>query len=717
MKRMKRRWVSLSVAVAASIAAAGVARPAAAAQLLAVRGRDASLVLLDARTGAAVGTVTLPSGVGTSAVAFAPDGTLYVTTYTVLGNGLGTSNIGAVYRVDPATLVATQISAIPGAGYLTVGPDGSLYMLAYPSNQVFRVDPRTGAAPTVFATAAAPIWGITFGPDGNLYLSYWSGVGVEKRDGRTGALLSVLTSAPAFTGGYWSLAFGPDGNLYVGANGGVLRFDGATGAYLGVFSNPGPGSVLAQLAFGPTGNLFVEMYGTLVEVDKTTGAVVGPFGVQALAAYGGSYASIAFSNPPPPLPVVANAGPDQTVNEGALVTLDGSGSLSPAGKPLTYTWAQVGVGPGTPAVTLNLTDPVHPTFTAPAVSRTAGSVALAFQLTVTDRVTTSAAIVNVTVKHVNQPPVANAGPAQTVLGGAPVTLDASLSYDPDGDPLTYSWVQTLGPAVALVNSTAVKPTFTAPNVNTTLAFQVTVSDGLATSSATVTVTIQKVNHPPVAVVGPNQTVQERTRVVLDGSRSWDPDADPLTYRWSQTAGPAVVLDLTDPVHPAFTAPPVDDLATLGFQLIVNDRLLDSPPAALTVTVIERGNAPSCRLARASPPTLWPPRHQLVPIAIRGLGDDNDEPYSAVTVTYGAVTQNEPTTGQGPGDVPVDAVVSGGTLYLRAERNPAGSGRVYRVAFQASNWYGKCAGTVQVCVPVDPDRGCAPAGAATYDAFH
>ena len=44
----------------------------------------------------------------------------------------------------------------------------------------------------------------------------------------------------------------------------------------------------------------------------------------------------------------------------------------------------------------------------------------------------------------NHPPVAKAGPDQTVLVTAPlstaeVTLDSSGSYDPDGDPLTYTW--------------------------------------------------------------------------------------------------------------------------------------------------------------------------------------------------------------------------------------------------------------------------------------
>jgi len=90
----------------------------------------------------------------------------------------------------------------------------------------------------------------------------------------------------------------------------------------------------------------------------------------------GTILSFSTSNPPP----VANAGPDNTVEMGQLVTLDGSGSTTPIGTITSRLWTQV-AGTGTPA-TLSDNTAVKPTFTAPTVPRIGAT--LRFQLTVTD---------------------------------------------------------------------------------------------------------------------------------------------------------------------------------------------------------------------------------------------------------------------------------------------------------------------------------------------
>ena len=189
----------------------------------------------------------------------------------------------------------------------------------------------------------------------------------------------------------------------------------------------------------------------------------------------------------------------------------------------------------------------------------------------------------------NHTPVANAGSNQTVASGAAVQLDGSGSSDPDGNPLTYAWSQTSGPTVTLSSTTAVQPTFTAPTGPATLTFQLIVNDGqLNSSPSTVTIVVNppSSNNPPVANAGTNQTVASGAAVQLDGSGSTDPNGNPLTYAWSQTAGPAVTLSSATAVQPTFTAP--TGPATLTFQLVVNNGQLNSSPSTVTITVNSGG---------------------------------------------------------------------------------------------------------------------------------
>jgi len=77
-------------------------------------------------------------------------------------------------------------------------------------------------------------------------------------------------------------------------------------------------------------------------------------------------------------PPTADAGPDQTVDEGVTVTLDGSNSTDPDDGIASYQWAQIG------GISVTISDPTtsQPTFTAPDVGP--NGEALTFQLTVTD---------------------------------------------------------------------------------------------------------------------------------------------------------------------------------------------------------------------------------------------------------------------------------------------------------------------------------------------
>ena len=102
------------------------------------------------------------------------------------------------------------------------------------------------------------------------------------------------------------------------------------------------------------------------------------------------------------------------------------------------------------------------------------------------------ATVTITVNPINDPPVADAGPAQTVTVGDLVTLDGSNSTDPvEGDPLTYAWTITVRPAssaTTLTDATTVSPTFV-PDLPGAYTVELTVDDnngGTDTDTTTIT---------------------------------------------------------------------------------------------------------------------------------------------------------------------------------------------------------------------------------------
>ena len=87
----------------------------------------------------------------------------------------------------------------------------------------------------------------------------------------------------------------------------------------------------------------------------------------------------------------------------------------------------------------------------------------------------------------NNAPIADAGPDQT--HPSPVTLDGTGSSDPDGDAITFSWVQTSGIAGTIIDNTLESPTF--ETVSTGIAeFELTVTDSRGKSDTdTVIITV------------------------------------------------------------------------------------------------------------------------------------------------------------------------------------------------------------------------------------
>ena len=128
-------------------------------------------------------------------------------------------------------------------------------------------------------------------------------------------------------------------------------------------------------------------------------------------------------------PPTADAGSDQTVDEGDSVTLDASGSSDPDGDTLTYDWTQM----SGPDVTLNDATAAQPTFTAPGVD---GDQTATFQVEVNDGIATDTDQVTVTIQDTD---TSDSTIANAIAGDDDVIgtddLQNAIFYWQSGDPV------------------------------------------------------------------------------------------------------------------------------------------------------------------------------------------------------------------------------------------------------------------------------------------
>jgi len=109
------------------------------------------------------------------------------------------------------------------------------------------------------------------------------------------------------------------------------------------------------------------------------------------------------------LPIVADAGVDQVVNENLKVSLDGSKSIDPETQKLSYMWTQISGEP----VVLSSVSSVTPSFTSPVVGNGQIKV-LVFELKVFDNNGREGVdTVTITVDPINSPPKATASAKQS----------------------------------------------------------------------------------------------------------------------------------------------------------------------------------------------------------------------------------------------------------------------------------------------------------------
>jgi len=258
----------------------------------------------------------------------------------------------------------------------------------------------------------------------------------------------------------------------------------------------------------------------------------------------------------------------------------------------------------------------------------------------------------------NQPPIADAGPDQTLSADtvceALATLDGSGSYDPDGDPLLALWESDLGAANDLVVDFAVPLG--------SHEFTLTVDDGNGgVDSDSMTVTVVD-DSPPVLVGSFDSITAECT----------SPDGTPVS-----------LPEITAEDNCDASVPVANDASSLFFLGVTtvtfsaSDAAGNRSESQLEVEITDT-TGPDINMLTASPEVLWPPNHKMREVSITAVANDSCDPgpYSCRIIS---VASNEPVTGKGTGNHAPDWEIIGDlTVNLRAERSGSGTGRIYTV---------------------------------------
>ena len=184
--------------------------------------------------------------------------------------------------------------------------------------------------------------------------------------------------------------------------------------------------------------------------------------------------------------------------------------------------------------------------------------------------------------------------------------------------------------------------------------------------------------PPVANAGPNQTGVPAGTITLNGSASYDPLGEALTYQWTQTAGPPVTLSNPTGVTTTFTAAAGQ---TYAFRLTVKNTSGLTASANTTVTtssasstLISQFYANPASITNGSSTTLiWVTQNATTVSIQPAVGTVNASGSTSVspaaTTTYTLTATGSAGTVTQTTTVTVGPVVTGAPQIVRFVANP------------------------------------------------
>jgi hypothetical protein len=141
--------------------------------------------------------------------------------------------------------------------------------------------------------------------------------------------------------------------------------------------------------------------------------------------------------------------------------------------------------------------------------------------------------------------------------------------DLDNDELTYTWAQTSG-SVAIELPTAATWTFETPQVSSDedYGFEVEVSDGNASTTASISIIVRNNQSPIAEIEGPTSVFENELIELV--ALATDAENDELTYAWNQISGTTQVDVSSTESTLKYTAPQVSTDEEYGFEVHVSD---------------------------------------------------------------------------------------------------------------------------------------------------
>ena len=278
-------------------------------------------------------------------------------------------------------------------------------------------------------------------------------------------------------------------------------------------------------------------------------------------------------------PVAILTSEKTLIRPNEILQIDTSKSYDPDRyEQLSYSWSVLS-SPANSDATLSSQTGASNSFSA-SVN---GSYEIALRLT-DSQGDYSDATYQVEVGTSNQAPIAKLGSDTSITLETPISLVCDSCFDPEGADLSFVWKLLGKPANSnreIESPTTANATLT-PDVIGEYIIAVTVSDGQLQTASNTQVLDARVNKKPIAKILTSDEAYLGNKILLDGSKSYDPEGATLSYEWKiieQPSNDEIYTEANGKAH--FTS---SSTGKYVVSLRTNDGVQFSDPKTIAISV-------------------------------------------------------------------------------------------------------------------------------------